>query len=703
MITVVRGSSEKYVTADQLANYFEHRRDLNGILYIGYPIITTTSGSQEIDALLVSKEYGIIIFDMVVGTEFSNREEIQDELFTKMKARLLNNKKLLRKRELQVEINVLTYATAWRNVEDEIDFDLVTTNKELTTYLEEINWENKDYYEKVLEDVQAITSIRERRKRLNVKGTSTKGAKLIKLEESIANLDSTQSQAVIETVDGPQRIRGLAGSGKTIVLALKVAYLHANNPDWTIAVTFNTRSLKNQFIDLITRFTYENIKEEPNWEKVRVIHAWGNPTTTGIYFELCKDHGIEYYDFSHAKSLKTDSEDEFEAVCKDALKKIRNIIPKYDVILVDEAQDFSTEFLRICYGLVHEPKRLIYAYDELQNLNNKQMKSPEEIFGVDHQGRPKVHLRNEPKKPKQDIVLNVCYRNSRPVLTTAHALGFGIYRNKGLIQMFNQSWLWEDVGYKVVDGELVDGHYVKLKRTAESSPLFLENHSDLDDLIHFKLLQDEKEQIEWLANQISKNLEEDELQHRDIIVIHTDPYYTKTAVAPIRKRLFEMGINSHLAGVTSSKDDFFAMHSITFTSIYRAKGNEAAMVYVIDAQNCFSGYELERKRNILFTAITRSKAWVRVVGYGNGMEGLMNEFEEVKNRDFELEFIYPTELQRQQMHQINKDMTQEEKNRRKSQVGTFTEILKALENGDFFLEDLPPEALRILKERLNNE
>ena len=42
-----------------------------------------------------------------------------------------------------------------------------------------------------------------------------------------------------------------AGSGKTIVLALKVAYLHAHHPDWTIAVTFNTRSLKGQFERLI--------------------------------------------------------------------------------------------------------------------------------------------------------------------------------------------------------------------------------------------------------------------------------------------------------------------------------------------------------------------------------------------------------------------------------------------------------------------
>lgn len=48
------------------------------------------------------------------------------------------------------------------------------------------------------------------------------------LEDSMANLDNQQSKVVIETVDGVQRIRGLVGSAKTIVIALKAAYLHAN-------------------------------------------------------------------------------------------------------------------------------------------------------------------------------------------------------------------------------------------------------------------------------------------------------------------------------------------------------------------------------------------------------------------------------------------------------------------------------------------
>ena len=44
---------------------------------------------------------------------------------------------------------------------------------------------------------------------------------------------------------------------KTVVLALKAAYLHSQHPDWNIAVTFYTRSLSQQYKDMITNFSYE--------------------------------------------------------------------------------------------------------------------------------------------------------------------------------------------------------------------------------------------------------------------------------------------------------------------------------------------------------------------------------------------------------------------------------------------------------------
>ena len=52
-------------------------------------------------------------------------------------------------------------------------------------------------------------------------------------------------------------------------------------------------------------------------------------------------------------------------------------------MLVDEAQDFSSAFLRLCHTILCEPKRLMYAYDELQNLSGESLSSPEDVFGRD--------------------------------------------------------------------------------------------------------------------------------------------------------------------------------------------------------------------------------------------------------------------------------------------------------------------------------
>jgi len=689
MINVVRGASKKPISSDRLATYFEQKDDLNGTLYLGYPIIGTAEGAYDIDAILISEEYGLIIFDIIEGPNENDRTDIQDDLYNKFQSRLLQNKKLVKKRDLMVDISVVTFAPAWKFRPNNNDFgyELVTSEAELDNFLNDLHWNNNEYFNKLVEDVQMITTIKSRPKREKVKTVDSKGGKLIKLEESIANLDSNQSQAVIETVDGVQRLRGLAGSGKTIILALKVAYLHSNNPDWEIAVTFNTRSLKNQFIDLITRFTYEHTREEPDWRKIKIVHAWGNSNTPGIYYDICNTHDIEFLPLSKASSLAQPGQTDFDAVCKKALDEITEFQEMYDVILIDEAQDFSKSFLQLCYNILKAPKRLIYAYDELQSLSRMSMDSPENIFGLDGNG----------------IILQKCYRNSRPILATAHSLGFGIYYDKGLIQMFDRSSLWKDIGYTIVDGELEEGSHVKLGRTDENSPIFLESHSHIDDIIQFNCFKSEQEQAKWIALQIKKNLEEDELEYQDIMVIHTDPLTTKSATFPIRQELHNLGINSHLAGVTTSPDIFNQGDSITITSIYRAKGNEAAMIYVVDGQNCYKGLELSRKRNILFTAITRSKAWVRVTGYGKDMLGLIEEFKRVKENNFQLELVYPTEEQRKKMHIVNRDMTQEEKKKRASSLESMNEVVKSLKRGEFYIEDLPDSIREFLREQLKND
>ncbi len=698
-LNITRGVNKKPVTTDVLEQSLEALQGIQGEVFTGYPLIATPDGKYSIDATLVSPSKGIVLFDLIEGLGVGDYTERQDDLANKIEARLKLHRDLVKGRQLLVPLSVISFAPG-ANVEAAAVAGYPLVNEHgLAAVLNELEWGggSDDLYRMTLSAIESLSSIRKSRSKREVHREDSRGAKLKRLEDSIATLDHRQNKAVIETVEGVQRIRGLAGSGKTIVLALKAAYLHTQHPDWRIAVTFHTRSLKGQFRRLINNFCIEQSGEEPDWTKIRVVNAWGAPggdARDGIYYEYCRATGTEFYDFKRASYKFGGNDRAFDGACQAALGKASDDAHLYDVILADEAQDFSPSFLRLCYAMLKPPKRLVYAYDELQNLSGNSLPPPEEIFGNDQYGNPLVTFGNDRKR---DVILQKCYRNSRPVLVSAHGLGFGIYRDApqgaetGLVQMFDYPALWEEIGYKVKDGQLAKGQHIVLERTEETSPRFLEEHSNPDDLVQFIAFDDEVQQNAWLVSQIQHNLTEDELRHDDIIVIHSDPRTARGTTGPIRKRLFDVGIQTHLAGVDTDADVFFRTDtpSVTFTGIYRAKGNEAGMVYVINAQDCNgSGTGLASLRNRLFTAITRSKAWVRVIGYGPKMQGLIDEFSALKQADFVLDFNYPDDSLLGKLRIVHRDLSPQERERLERKKNQLADLVGDLESGQLQPEDL---------------
>ncbi len=702
-INFTRGINGKPAASQALEETLATIEGLSGECFFGYPLIPTPEGKYFIDATLVSREKGVVLFDLVESTDVGDYAARQDDLANKIEAKLKLHKELVKGRRLLPPLNVITFAPALRDVEKLArDGYLLANERNLGEILSGLSWQDgsDDLYRMTLSAIESLSSIRKSRSKREVRKPDSRGGKLKKLEDSIATLDHRQNRAVIETVEGVQRIRGLAGSGKTIVLALKAAYLHTQYPDWRIAVTFHTRSLKGQFKRLINNFCVEQSGEEPDWTKIRIVNAWGAPggdERDGIYYEFCRVTGQEFHDFRSASNRFGGSDRAFDEACQAALTAVAKPLELYDAILVDEAQDFAPSFLRLCYTMLKPPKRLVYAYDELQNLSGTSLPPPEEIFGTDDRGQPLVSLGDDPHR---DVILQKCYRNSRPLLVTAHALGFGIYREPpkgaetGLVQMFDQPALWEEIGYMVRKGRLAKGERVVLERTDETSPRFLEDHSPIDDLVVFLQFGDEAEQNAWLVEQIKKNIEEDELRYDDIIVIHPDPLSARGRLGPIRMALFMMGIQNHLAGVDTDPDVFFKTEtpSVTFTSIYRAKGNEAGMVYVVNAQDCDgTGVGLASLRNRLFTAITRSKAWVRVIGYGQGMANLIREFKRLKERNFSLDFTYPTDEVLKKLRIVHRDLSPHEKQRLEQRQTGARELVNALERGEITPDDLDAE------------
>ena len=712
-LTITRGVNKKPVTTDVLEQSLQVLQDIQGEVFTGYPLVATPDGKYSIDATLVSPSKGIVLFDLIEGPGVGDYAERQDDLANKIEARLKLHRELVKGRQLVVPLSVISFAPGITNVEAAAVEGYPLVNEHgLAAALKELNWleSNDDLYRMTLSAIESLSSIRKSRSKREVHRQDSRGAKLKRLEDSIATLDHPQNKAVIETVDGVQRIRGLAGSGKTIVLALKAAYLHTQHPDWRIAVTFHTRSLKGQFRRLINNFCIEQSGEEPDWTKIRVINAWGAPggdARDGVYYEYCRATGTEFFDFRSASNKFGGSERAFDGVCQAALTNFSDATLLYDVILADEAQDFPPSFLKLCYSMLKPPKRLVYAYDELQNLSGTSLPPSEEIFGNDEHGQPLVTFGDD--RRRRDVILQKCYRNSRPVLVSAHGLGFGIYRDApqgaetGLVQIFDYPALWEEIGYKVQEGQLAKGQHVVLERTAETSPRFLEEHSDIDDLVQFIRFDDEAQQNEWLIQQIKRNLQEDELRHDDIIVIHPDPRTARGSTGPIRRQLFEAGVQTHLAGVDTDADVFFRTDtlSVTFTGIYRAKGNEAGMVYVINAQDCNgTGAGLASLRNRLFTAITRSKAWVRVIGYGSRMQGLIDEYEALKHHGFVLDFNYPDDTLLSKLRIVHRDLSPQERQRLERKKSQLADLLSDLDSGELHPEDLDETTREKLKRLL---
>ena len=700
-IAIIRGTNDKpgasnilAEAVDQWANVGDDHSAESGKLYIGHPVIATPDGPRRIDALLASETHGLVAFDLVEHDDIAGHQERQDDFANAIEAKLRTQRNLVRRengqRKLVVPVHSVSFAPAVANPPDAADYPVLNTST-LAAFLDNLDGSvfEPDAFALALSLLESMSAIRRPHGDRPPATPQSRGAKLRTLERAVATLDTQQAQAVIETADGVQRLRGLAGSGKTIVLAQKAAYLHARHPDWRIAVTFYTRSLKEYFRDLITKFFVSQTTELPNWDKLWIAHAWGGrggPEHSGMYRHFCNTNDATYLNFTEAKFLAGPSA-AFQEACRRALKEVEAPKPSFDSILIDEAQDLPPEFLAICYRSLTEEKRLVYAYDELQNLNSASVKAPRDIFGPD--------VRWDEEAPQSDVVLHRCYRNPRPVLTTAHALGFGIHRTpsgddkSGIVQMFDDVRMWKDVGYEASGGTIREGAAVTLRRTDATSPRFLEDHSPLDDLVMFKVFADAAEQDDWLVRQICKNLLHDAILPEDIIVIHPDPSSTLRATASMRARLLEREVKNHLAGANTMADEFRRIGSVTFTGIHRAKGHEAGMVYVVNAQRCYSAdHGLARLRNMLFAAITRSKAWVRVCGIGDRMTQLAREYTALKNDGYKLRFRYPTKEELETIRIVHRDKLDDEATLIDSHTTNLRRFLDDLENKQIYLEDI---------------
>jgi superfamily I DNA and RNA helicase len=621
----------------------------DAVLYYDFPTYADyETVVHKPDSLLLSRRYGIIAVRIVRAGDMV---EPLDESLGQFCSILIG--RLLKSRILRADRSHLTFGVVplllisggaidtGGGAESEIATSLGGVEEHLLQQLLAAPLLENAFAEarSVIEGAKALT--RPQKRVVDNPDALPFAAALARLELEIANFDQQQRRAAIVTIPGPQRIRGLAGSGKTVILAMKAAHLHLTQPDHNILVTFYTRSLRASLTNLITRFYRHYRDEDPDWNRIHIRHGWGGAKTPGVYADACRRHGQVPLNLMSAKQAAGNSEP-FDFACRTLLKETE-IAPYYHHVLIDEGQDFATGFYELCYALAigeRDDKSIIWAYDELQNILNVKIRSPEQLFGTDSDQQPRVSLNRTtaqlPPGATNDTVLSKCYRNQREVLVVAHALGFGIYRET--VQLLESREHWNDVGYEVIEGNFTAGERVRILRPGENSPLHLEM-PDNTPIIDCHVAVAFPDEIDWIVNGIRRFLAGG-LHPEDIMVVSLDDRNARSYFTALSGSLADAEIETNnIIADPYTEPPFLVAGRVTLSTVYRAKGNEAAVVFAagIDAISPWT----RSSRNKLFTAFTRAKAWLRVSGVGPLARAFEGEIRAALDRFPYLDFTMP--------------------------------------------------------------
>lgn len=475
----------------------------------------------------------------------------------------------------------------------------------------------------------------------------TRASIMDSLRQRLYEIDLQQEHIGKEIPPGPQRIRGIAGSGKTVLLCQKAAMMHLKHPEWDIALVFFTRSLYEQIIGLvdkwIRRFSCGEMQYDPKTnQKLQVLHAWGAREQPGLYGTICEYHGKRRGTVVDTKERQPNRG--LAELCKRLQEEIE-IEPMFDAILIDEGQDLVAEDnlkyedKQAIYWMAYqalrpvseekpEDRRLIWAYDEAQSLDSIVVPKAKEVFGENLSNL----LSKQPQYPggiKRAVVMRHCYRTPGPILTAAHAIAMGLLRPEGMVSGITKKKDWDRIGYEVQGDFRGVGKPITVHRPPQYSPNPIPELWDTP-VLEFQTYGSRQEEMTALAQNIMHNIVHDGLNpSRDILVVilgsNSEAMDLETQVAEF---LMQQGIDIYIPSARSSNilkfewevsqpNNFWCDGAVTVSRVPRAKGNEADMVYVVGFDNVARNESDVNYRNQLFVALTRTRGWASLSGVGN--------------------------------------------------------------------------------------
>jgi superfamily I DNA and RNA helicase len=436
------------------------------------------------------------------------------------------------------------------------------------------------------------------------------------------NLTDEQQDLVMETWDdGPRLIRGVAGSGKSIVLANNLArrlerfarsddrlFRPSGSRPRIATICFN-RTLVPLLKEKVAR-AFEQRMGRPLDRDVDLMFGHLNR----FYFELGQGGAWRYMTNADAKAASRAESgmtaNEFRARhFLDHLLHLKSRDPAaferiaFDTIYVDEGQDLHPAEVRLLSELCRvDPSRepnLIVFYDDAQNLYGQPRPNWKEI-GLDlTRGR--------------STIMTTCHRNPRQVVEAAFNVLYGTCAPE---KANRPSKDYGDVvtleGKHLIRSEAGLWRIDFAKRDARIAP-------------RVTILPSSHEELRYVVSRLRTLVVEQQVRPQDILVIAM----SRDDVEAVAKALREASIPGvRVRSTVEEKDNLIGEPGVvTVSTVHSAKGYDAYAVLIV-AANRFRDSVLDRA--LFYVACTRAIDLLEVTAHAR--EGLAVEFERALER-----------------------------------------------------------------------
>lgn len=375
----------------------------------------------------------------------------------------------------------------------------------------------------------------------------------------IKTMDLHQENLAKQIGDKNRLIRGVAGSGKTIILASRAKMLAKQNPDWKILILCYNISLANFIQQMILHMINEpedlfDFTSDPN---IEVVHTQ-NIIVRNFHSWLKSD-------------LKIREQQIPEIIEK--IEKKETILPYYDAVLIDEGQDFEADWLRLVTLLINEKTNSLLLVEDRAQTIYKRKRSYLQDTGLSFQGRSKV--------------LSINYRNTKQIVKFA----WDFYRKHSMFKN------------KVVNRS-VEGEIIAPQSTKRNGP-----EPGMIKAANFY------EEMRMVARQIKKLHQQKKVPFDEILILYRVKRTHQYPIIDIIKRSLKdetipyywITENENTKRTFEKEDE-----QVKISTIDSSKGLDFQAVFIVNVDSMPFPLEEDKEREVslLYIGMTRAKEYL---------------------------------------------------------------------------------------------